>query len=177
MINIAIKNKVISTKVFSEPDDWKLLEPQKGKINIPGTFFHGSKWTLYFNCISCGKETKFGVYYKSPEYIAGGELHYDTFNNKEFLNVFGKLFELDLIDKGVDVNNFTIFYYQIKNNVVWLDYFKCNHCNVQYLMTYSTQSGEERPPKPDLVHIKGIYQVEFDEEEFFKLYNKYKVNP
>jgi len=175
MINIEIKNAITSAKIISEPDDWKLLIIREGIINIPGTFFKGSKWTLYFNCSSCGKGTKFGVYYQSPEYLAAVELHYHSFNNKNFLNLFGNLFQLDLVDEGADVNNKIIFFYQIKNNAAWLSYFKCNHCKVQYLMTYSKQFGEERPPQPDLVHIKGIYQVEFNEEEFFRLYNEYEV--
>lgn len=167
--------KVNRMRSVTYPDEWKLMAKTEKVSDVPSTFFNGSKWFVYFNCCSCRQEVEYKSYYGSPDYILGGSLHFDTFSNKEYLRLIGSLFDLDVIDEGVDKNEKTIFYFVEKNHLARFNYSKCQQCHSQYLMVYSLEFGNERPPQPDLVHLKGIYHVEFDEVEFFKLYEKYKV--
>lgn len=175
MIHIQKRKKVKEVKFLSEPDEWKLLKAVKGKIEIPGTFYDGSKWMLEFRCTNCDREVEYKSYYMSPDYILGGKLSYKSFSNKEFLVQIGGLFQLELVDKGIDENGKTIFYFQAKGGIARFNYSTCNYCSAKYLMAYSYENGGERPPTPDLVHVKGLYQVDFDEDEMWLLYKRYKV--
>ncbi len=171
MIDIKVDCIVQKIETISNPDYKKLSSLKIANCQVPGTFYMGKTWEINFKCCKCNSLNNYKNDFREKETIKAGRLHYKYFSNKHFLDVFGDFFNLFLNNKGIDTNGSTIYYYSIKNKLARFIYFKCKKCEAKYLMTYSIELGEERPPQPDLIHINNLYQVDFDEKTFLNLYD------
>jgi hypothetical protein len=146
----------------------------QSNIKIPATFENGKQWEIKHLCKACKNQVEFQNHYNSQTYIAGTELWIKRLNSREFIDSLGKLFGLTLYDE-TDVNNTFIYYYydQGKSRLpAWFMYYRCKHCQAQYLLCYSISYGAERREVPDMAYLKAIYYVNFDEAFFLDSYNK-----
>jgi hypothetical protein len=148
---------------------------------LPFIFFYGESRTLKHTCAKCGLEVQADFGYGSKQLIGLGRLSRQGFNeNRAQLDVIGKLFNQFLYHK-VDSNGFESYLYQSdpdnnKGALLSVAYYRCAHCQAQYLVLYQNQLKEERPPfEPDEILIKSIYQVVFDHEELLRILNRPRI--
>ena len=149
---------------------------------LPFTFYYGERHTLVHTCAKCGTSVEAGFWYGSKQLIALGSLsRQDFFENKTQLDVVGKLFEQHLFHE-IDVNGFESYLYLTdpengKGALLNAAYYRCSHCQAQYLVLYQNQLKEERPPfEPDEILIDKVFQVEFDHEGFLLALNRLKMD-
>lgn len=143
---------------------------------LPFIFYYGDRRTLQHTCTNCGLEVAAEFAY--GKIIGLGALAKEDFNeNRAQLDVVGRLFNQYLYHT-VDANGLESYLYQSdpdENEGALLNvaYYRCPHCQAQYLVLYQNQLKEERPPfEPDEILIEQIFQVAFDHDELLKLLNR-----
>lgn len=159
----------------SEKDIFSGILTQSGVL--PFTFYYGEYPTLTHQCADCGEVVKTEFRYGSSLITLGSLSRQDFNENRPQLDIFGTLFHQFLYN-SVDINGFESYLYLTnpeRNRGALLDvsYYRCTHCQVQYLVLYQVQLKEERPPfAPDEILIEKIYQVAFDHDELLRVLNK-----
>lgn len=147
---------------------------------LPFVFYYGERRTIQHACTNCGLEVAAEFAY-GKQMIGVGALARQDFNeNRAQLDVVGKLFNQYLYHT-IDVNGYESYLYQSdpdnsKGALFNVSYYRCAHCQAQYLVLYQPQLKEERPPfEPDEILIKQIFQVEFDHTELLSALNRLPV--
>jgi hypothetical protein len=172
-MNLSLKDLITKLHSLHTFDNYN-NEEIYSNLDIP-TSFKNLNWYIEHTCKKCQSKVEYNNSSQNSTYIAGTELWYQKLPNKDFLEPIGQLFGLTLHDE-VDSNKKIIYYYydHIKSNLpAWFIYYKCKYCESQYMLCYSTTFGAERKNEPDMTHLRSIYQVEFNENEFLELYHKY----
>ncbi|UYZ64408.1 hypothetical protein [Hymenobacter weizhouensis] len=86
----------------------------------------------------------------------------------------GRLFNQYLHHK-VDGSGFESYLYLSNDNpekgaLLNVFYYRCAHCQAQYLVLYQTQLKDDRPLfEPNEILIKSIYQVAFDHDKLTEI--------
>lgn len=144
---------------------------------LPFIFNYGDRRTLQHACTNCGLEVTAEFAY-GKQMIGFGALARQDFNeNRAQLDIVGKLFKQYLYHT-IDDNGFESYLYQSdpdheKGALLNVSYYRCPHCQAQYLVLYQPQLKEERPPfEPDEILIEQILQVEFDHAELLRVLNR-----
>ena len=135
---------------------------------LPAAFYYGARHAIKHVCISCGQEVEALFGYGSKQMVELGDMSRQGFNeNRAQLDVVGKLFGQYLYHE-VDMNGFESYLYQSdpdeqKGAMLNVAYYRCPHCQAQYLVSYQDQLKEDRPPfEPDEILIDKVFRVEFD---------------
>lgn len=143
---------------------------------LPFIFYYGDQRTLQHTCTSCRLEVAAEFAY-GKQIIGLGALAEQDFNhNRPQLDIFGKIFNQYLYHT-IDVNGSESYLYQsdpdnTKGALLNVAYYRCPHCQTQYLVLYQNQLKEERPPfEPDEILIERIIQVKFDHAELLRVLN------
>jgi hypothetical protein len=144
---------------------------------LPHIFYYGDKRTMLHSCANCAQQV--GVEFAYGKQMIGfGALAKQDFNdNKVQLDIFGRLFGQYLFQE-IDYNGFETYLYQsdpdnIKGALLNTSYYRCSHCQTQYLVLYQNQLKEDRPPfEPDEILIDQVLQVRFDEPALLKSLNR-----
>jgi len=147
---------------------------------LPHIFCYGDRRTLQHTCAHCGLKVATEFTY-GKQMIGFGALARQDFNdNKAQLDIIGKLFGQYLYQE-IDNNGLESYLYQSdpdsnKGALLNVAYYRCLHCQSQYLVLYQNQLKEERPPfEPDEILIEQILQVRFDEPALLKVLNRESV--
>lgn len=142
---------------------------------LPFAFAYGKRRIMKHNCSNCGLEVEVEFAY-GKQILAGGELSRQGFHEKrEVLDAVGKLFDQYLHHK-VNSNGFESYMYlsspqHEKGALLEVAYYRCAHCQAQYLVLHQLQLKDERPPfEPDEILISKIYQVALDHEKFMQTF-------
>lgn len=126
---------------------------------------------MNYQCSHCGGEVELKFAF-NKQILAGGDLSRQGFHeNRELLDSVGTLFN-QYLHHEIDVNGFEIYYLSAPQGAgALLDvaYYRCPHCEAQYLVLNKERFKEERPPfEPDEISIKRIVQVELDHGNFIQ---------
>lgn len=145
---------------------------------LPFVFFYGDKRTITHACSGCALQVEADFGEGSKQVVGLGRLSRQGFHeNRALLDTIGGLFD-QFLHHEVDSNGFEIYLYQISpdNNrgaVLSVAYYRCSHCQAQYLVLYQNQFKEHIPPfEPDEILIEAIYQVAFDHDKLLRVLNK-----
>ena len=144
----------------------------------PSKFYYGERRTLQHSCSTCGLsvEAEFAF---GKQLIGLGSLSRQDFNeNRAQLDIVGKLFHQHL-DNELDSNGFESYLYLThpdpdRGALLNVSYYRCPHCQAQYLVSYQRQIKDERPPfEPDEILIDKVFGVAFDHEELLRVLNRH----
>lgn len=142
---------------------------------LPFIFSYGIRRTLKHLCPHCEMEVAVGFGY-GGQILAGSDLSRQGFHeNRNLLDAVGNLFGQYLFHE-IDINGFESYLYQTdpdnnKGALLSVAYYRCAHCQAQYLALYQLQLKDERPPfEPDEILISKIYQVVLDHDEFMQTF-------
>ena len=145
---------------------------------LPFVFYYGDSRVIRHQCLKCALIVEAEAGYGSKEFVSLGRLSRQGFHeNRAQLDVVGRLFD-QYLHHEIDSNGFETYLYQIspdddKGAVLSVAYYRCNHCQTQYLVLYQNQFKEHIPPfEPDEILIEKIYQVAFDHDELLRVLNK-----
>ena len=190
MLVIRISQSMVNIEKLAEVQEAGMLVAASKKDRFVGTliqteglpaiFYYGERRTLQHTCTNCG----LGVvteFTSGQQMVGFGALAEQNFNrNGAQLDVVGKLFRQYLYH-AIDVNGFESYLYQSdpdesKGALLSVAYYRCLHCQAQYLVLYQNQLKEERPPfDPDKILIERILQVEFNHTELLRILNHSQV--
>lgn len=74
----------------------------------------------------------------------------------------------------IDENGFGPYLYlsepnNEKGTLLDVSYYRCSHCQAQYLVLYQRQVTDERPPfEPSELRVESIHEVAFDHERLLE---------
>lgn len=143
---------------------------------LPHTFSYGTRHTLKHPCAQCAREVTVEFAY-GKQILAGGPLSQQGFHeNRELLDAVGRLFGQHLYHH-TDGNGFESYVYlSAPDNAGALRnvaYYRCPHCQAQYLLLYNDWLKDDRPPfDPDETHLVQLCQVELDHEAFLRAFHR-----
>lgn len=143
---------------------------------LPHVFSYGERRTMKHPCARCQQEVTVEFAF-GRQILAGGTLSRQGFHeNRGLLDAVGNLFG-QYLHHEIDLNGFESYLYLNApgNNGALLDvaYYRCSHCQAQYLVLHREWLKDERPPfEPDELSIKQIYQVVFDHEAFLRSFHR-----
>lgn len=143
---------------------------------LPFNFPYGVQRTLQHSCGQCSREIDVKFTYKGNLLTSNALSRKSFHNDRALLDTVGALFEQYLYNV-VDINGFEIYTYLTKPDnatgaLLNVGYYRCSHCQAQYLIAYQIQLQEDRPPfEPDTITIKKIIQVRFDHTAFLSVLN------
>ena len=158
----------------SERDSFEGTAQQFG--TLPHVFSYGARRIMKHQCAHCALEVTVDFDY-GKQILAGGDLSRQGFNeNRNLLDAVGNLFD-QYLHHDVDVNKFESYLYLNSSgaNGALLDvaYYRCAHCQAQYLILHSVWIKEDRPPfEPDEINIKKIYQIVLDHDDFLQAFRQ-----
>ena len=143
---------------------------------LPHTFSYGTSHTLKHRCGRCAQEVTVEFAY-GKRILAGGSLSRQGFHeNRELLDVVGQLFGQHLHHR-TDGNGFESYLYlSAPDNAGALRnvaYYRCPHCQAQYLLLYNDWLKDNRPPfEPDETHLVQLYQVDLNHRAFLQAFHR-----
>ena len=176
MTRIEKINSVLTVQMLVEAGKHDVFLGQAVQTGtLPFIFSYGKRRTLKHRCLNCKLEVAVDFGY-GGQVLAGSDLSRQGFHeNRILLDAVGNLFEQYLFHE-IDVNGFESYLYQTdpdNNKGALLDvaYYRCAHCQAQYLALYQLQLKDERPPfEPDEILISKVYQVALDHEKFMQTF-------
>lgn len=142
-------------------------------VELPATFLPGDNCQLAYDCNHCRQTISFDPNNKA--FIAaktwslkrlGGQL--------DLLDQLGALLNLKLhapIENGVEIAR----YYTAVLDIASVGYYRCAHCEAQYLIAYATHGTDNEGrgmPESDTMHVQCIAQVKLDEQELLAAFRK-----
>ena len=143
--------------------------------DLPHIFSYGTSHVLKHHCVRCAQEVTVEFAY-GKQILAGGPLSRQGFHeNRELLDAVGQLFGQYLY-QHVDGNGFESYLYlsapQNNGALRNVAYYRCPHCQAQYLLLYNDWLKDNRPPfEPDEVYLVKLYQVELEHNVFMQAFN------
>ena len=148
---------------------------------LPHTFSYGTSHILKHRCGHCTQEVTVEFVY-GKQILAGGALSRQGFHeSRNLLDAVGQLFGQHLHHR-TDNNGFESYLYlSAPDNTGALRnvaYYRCPHCQAQYLLLYNDWLKDNRPPfEPDETHLVQIYQVELDHDAFLRTFHSVPAEP
>lgn len=144
--------------------------PLEQPANLPHTYLAGASCQLTHACSQCSKHVSYTVQYGAFRIAKTWSLKRIN-NQKELLDEVGRLLDLKL-KSHVENNIETARYYTAVLDIAMVGYYRCPHCEAQYLIGYAqriTDNEGRGVPEPDTIHVQKIVQVMFEEAELIRL--------
>lgn len=138
---------------------------------LPAVFAYGRRRTLLHVCGQCAHEVAV-EFASGKQILASGRLSRQGFQeHRGWLDAVGTLFG-QYLRREVDQNGFESYVYLTcadadKGVLLNAAYYRCGHCQAQYLVAYQLQLQDNRPPfEPDKILLVKLLQVALNHTEF-----------